>query len=190
MSFPFFTKNIKSKKGQSEDQLKEILTHLAKIILDWNVHKTYKKDKMDTFHFVETVLKELKVNIVLPEALIKFFKDMGSRKGPSKPFKCPYTGKKHTFKTHTQLDDYVLQTKEKNPDFEDKHRESWIILQCYDRHFWCGITTIDSEKWPANDKPSASGCPFLKPLFERYFEGGNAARKASKLIKKKSTDTK
>jgi len=172
-------------EGPSGEQVNNIITELGKVILDWSIHKTYKKDKVDSFQFIEAVLKQLKSKIVLPDQLVKFFKDMGSRKGPSKPYKCPYTSKKHTFKTHTELDDYVLETKEKHPNFEAEQRESWAILQCYDRHFWCGITTIENDKWPANDKPSASGCPFLKPLFEKYFEGGISSRKASKLIKKK-----
>jgi hypothetical protein len=107
---------------------------------------------------------------------------MGARKGPAKPYKCPISNKKMKFKTHTELDDYVLDIKEKHPNFEDSHHNEWITLQCYDRHFWCGIT--DPQKYPEADKPSSKGCPFLKPLFEKYLEGGGFSKK-NNLIKKK-----
>eukprot|EP01091_Cochliopodium_minus_P018753 TRINITY_DN7686_c0_g1_i1.p1 TRINITY_DN7686_c0_g1~~TRINITY_DN7686_c0_g1_i1.p1 ORF type:complete len:327 (+),score=73.07 TRINITY_DN7686_c0_g1_i1:29-1009(+) len=173
-------------EGSSEEDLKNLLTSISKVIIDWSVTKTYKKDKVDTYQFVEAILAHLKIDYKQPEALVKFFKDMGAKKGPEKSFKCPINNKKMKFKNHTQLDDYVLDMKEKHSDFETKYPDEWKTLQCYDRHFWCGITVCDPEKYPEDDKPSSKGCPFLKPLFEKYLEGGILTKKKSNVIKKKN----
>ncbi len=50
--------------------------------------------------------------------------------------------KKHKFKNHQELDEWLLVVRQHYPDLETKFAEDWSFLMLLDRCFWCGIEVI------------------------------------------------
>jgi hypothetical protein len=47
--------------------------------------------------------------------------------------------KKHKFKNHQELDEWLLVMRQQYPDLDTKYAEDWSYLTLLDRCFWCGI---------------------------------------------------
>ncbi len=78
--------------------------------------------------------------------------------------------KKQKFKTHQELDEWLLVMRQAHPDLESKHFEDWNYLLLLDRCFWCGVECKDAFESGERDRPRADGCALGPPAFQKVME--------------------
>lgn len=164
--------------GDSLDECTKLLSAAAKVVVSWNVTKKYDAKKASNLAFVEEVLKALGSKIAIDARIKDVLIDM-HKKGGEKfeaTFQADWAvmpgdkkAKKHKFKSHAELDEWVLARRIEHPDLEAQHPDDWTFLKLLDRCFWCGKEGADSA-WAPKDEPRTNGCAFGPPAFEKVME--------------------
>ena len=136
----------------SEKRLEDIIDTLSNFICKWNITKIYKdnptkKEKEGNCQdFVHDLLEELNIkpDHIFQGALGNFLSEMKKEGKCVMEFqmtdefreKFQIKDKKIRFKTHEELDKFVLKLMEKEVEFELKHKSEWILLKSFDRSMW------------------------------------------------------
>lgn len=179
------------------DGAEKLLRDAAAVVVAWNTQHKLDAKKHSTVAFVEELLRAVgakatvapRVRDVLADAQVKggqkfeatFQADWAVLPGDKK-------ARKHKFKTHEELDEFVLAMRKEHPDLETAHGDDWNYLLLLDRCFWCGVEGTDAAAAAERDRPRTEGCAFGPPAFQKLMdlELGSGPKK-NQVIKKKGS---
>ncbi|KAL0483498.1 hypothetical protein AKO1_014559 [Acrasis kona] len=145
---------------ETQQDIDRVIKTLAKVIVDWNINKTYKstggdkKKEGNCQDFVDDILCQLGVKKDFKGPVKEFMTSL-RQKGTcemifkvdeefSTKFNIP---QKTKFKSHVQLDQFTKKILEIEPHFEMKYKDYWFLLKSYDRAFW-----LKHYKFPSDDR--------------------------------------
>ena len=183
--------------GGSAEAAGAILRAVAAVIVGWNTGRKYDGKKSSTLAFVDEVLRAAGAKTAVA-ARVKDVVGEACAKGGGAKFEAAFQAewavlpgekkaKKHKFKTHAELDEWVLAMRKEHPDLETAHPEDWNYLLTLDRCFWCGIEGTDPATASERDRPRADGCAFGPPASTIVMELElGSGHKKNQLIKKKT----
>jgi hypothetical protein len=133
---------------ESKESIEKISKKLSKIIVNWNENVVYSnkesKNHGNCQTFVESVLHQLGMSFNPSGSLLHFFeriKQTGSSKlvfPISNSFKSKFKldQDEFKFKTHIELDKFVIQLLSIDPEFITHHKDEYLLLKSFDRSFW------------------------------------------------------
>lgn len=164
--------------------------------MNWNVTRKFDRKKNSEFAFVAELMAALGAKRSFPAPVMELLADVAKKN--SDKFDLTFSAewavvpgdkkaKKHKFKTHAELDEWVLVMRKEHPNLEAEHADDWSLLLLMDRLFWCGQESPDLDAMNPRDKARSEGCPFGPPAFHKVLEmdlGGG--HKRGQIIRKKT----
>lgn len=187
-------------QGPDLAKVEKLLSAAAQVIVAWNTGKKFDAKKGSAQNFVTELFAALGAKLSIPRAIgdVLDATQKHHEKLPDLVFSAPWCilpgdkkAKKHKFKSHAELDEWVLARRKEHPNLEVEHADDWDLLVLLDRLCWCGGAGMEREQMQEKDRPREEGCPFGPPAFHKVMEmdlGGGP--KKSQLIKKKSIQDK
>lgn len=200
--------------------VESLLRSVAGVIVSWNTSRSFDLKKNSPLAFVDDVISALKckkleiaprVRDVLSEMQhlqkrkvdVSFSAEWANEEKGGKSLFGKKLLKEHKFRTHEELDEWMLQQRKAFPELESEYPDDWSYLLLLDRCFWCGISADKDDKDDANnsgsaaskkeerdralDRPREDGCAFGAPPFQKVMELElGSAPKKTHIIKKKS----
>lgn len=153
---------------------------MADYICKWNTKKYYKDNTLgqekygNCQDFCNGILEELGINTehifkgALGNFLTKIRKEGKSEMEfeMSKEFRERFKQKedKITFKSHEELDKFVISLQNIEIEFEIKYKSEWLLLKSFDRAFWLRFYKFkDEKKFQPLMKQEEMICPFGNP---------------------------
>lgn len=156
------------------DDLNSVIDKIAKVLLEWNCFYTYSRSKGhctgNCQDFVEALLIELGIEPKFTGALATYLEAIkkegksGAWFKPTEEFKKEFGIKEDIieFKTHAQLDTFVMNLQEQNRLLRVKYSGEWQLMKSFDRGFWLNFyAEPDVTNAPININNSI--CPFGDP---------------------------
>jgi len=125
---------------------------LSNLLTVWNCQREYNSLKHNCQHFVDEVISILGLKINYEGSLGDYLTAIRTRGPQEKYFRNPQ-GKEITFKSHKQLDQYVRDYFQKNPEKNKEIDPDYLLLKCFDRVFWLRYhnSVIKSEEDSSDD---------------------------------------
>ena len=125
-----------------EKSIDEILNDLVKIVIEWNVRRTYSGTFYNCQHYVlEIMRKVLLIENFAETESSQLIKDIVANLQQSADYKWESLLKEEKyqqFKSHKDLDEYVLKKESINID-------EWYFLKTFDRAHWLNLLTINKR---------------------------------------------
>jgi len=119
----------------------ERIKSLCYVISEYNTKMIYNNRSCNCHHFVRDCFHAMGFNLscIMKGQLGSYLQKVRSGKLINeKVFINPITGRKTTFNSHQQLDEYTLDLFKKEPDFEELYPYDYKLLKSFDRGFWMG----------------------------------------------------
>eukprot|EP01080_Neovahlkampfia_damariscottae_P009363 gene9363-1574_t len=124
----------------------EIVDSLADVISEWNVYYKYSQMNGDRRgncqDFVDAIFEKLNIKYE-PKGILAEYLKIIRNKGKSTPifspdddFKKKFKTEEIEFKSHKEVDKYVLDLLKIDPDFENSYPDEYKLLKSFDRGFW------------------------------------------------------
>lgn len=152
--------------------MEEAIEKVAKVVIDWNLNKTYDQSTANCQHFVDDVCRNLGIVTDFPGPLGEYISrlrekgicDMSFSLNPDLREKFEIKATKHTFNTHADLDTFVHKILNKDPLFEENNKQEWALLKSFDRAFWLRhYKSPEDPKYKPLEDDNDSECPFRDP---------------------------
>jgi len=169
-----------------------VVDALCEVISRWNIIKTYDRNKCNCLHFIEDVLDSLGISSKLSYtgALGNFIKNIREKGSSDWNYslpeeliqKCHFKNdvKNINFKTHEELDNFVLQILEYEKQFniDTKYAEDFALLKSVDRAFWLRYFKKNEKIYKhkcekESEKEEFCLCPFGDPRDSKSILGKN-----------------
>lgn len=156
---------------------------MAKVICTWNSTKLYKdqppksKDEGNCQDFVNDILLGIGIKIDFQGPLGSFMKKLKDEGKCKISFemdtnfreKFGVKEKAVEFKTHQELDNFVIKLLKVDNQFDKNYPDHWKLLKSFDRAFWLRFFKFpnDSKYTPctsqSEDDEAICDCPFKNP---------------------------
>lgn len=162
--------------GNQKFTLDETIKKISKVIIDWNVNKTYNQRKYNCQQFIDELCGELGIKLMeFKGPLGKYLSQLREKGRCEIAFpvsddmreKLKIRDELVKFQTHQEIDQFIKDIQEVDPQFEDNYPLDWLLLKSFDRAFW-----LRHFKHP-NDKkytPHSKKCPFKDPTQTASFK--------------------
>jgi hypothetical protein len=131
-------------------QVSEAIDIISNVICHWNAHITYSSTKNNCQTFIDELCRELGITLKFDGALGGFVNDLRTYGS------CDMKYKNMTFKTHQDLDQFVIEEQKKDPKFFQT--SDYTLLKAFDRAFW-----LRSYKEKTKENTPHEACPFGNP---------------------------
>lgn len=163
----------------TEKKLEEVVDKLAKVICKWNTTKLYKdqppknKDEGNCQDFINDILNELNIKLEFTGPMAIFMKKLREKGKCSIEFetddefreKFAIKEKSIQFKSHQELDQFVMKLTKIDSNFQIKYKDHWGLLKSFDRAFWLRFYKFSTnEKFRPFEKQGECSCPFKDPM--------------------------
>jgi hypothetical protein len=148
-------------------ELNSTIDKVAEVILDWNINRTYDQRTNNCQQFVDDLCIKLGIPIKFEGPLGDYLQNLREKGECDLSFPISeemrdQLGIRETkchFNTHSELDKFVLELQNKDPQFEMNYYPEWNLLKSFDRAFW-----LRHFKHEDNDKFTPEhNCPFGDP---------------------------
>lgn len=173
----------------SSDRVTEVIDNLADFIVEWNTTMEYAERPKDhkvqgnCQDFVDALLKKLGISTKFDGCVGEFMSKLRVQGKSDLEFvmdakfreKFARKEKSVIFKTHLELDTFVLDLMKIEPAFgKTSYKKEYILLKSFDRAFWLryfkfpgnetfGYYKIQEEVCDSDDHRKDCGCPFSDP---------------------------
>jgi hypothetical protein len=125
-------------------ELNETISKVAEVILDWNVNRQYNQRNNNCQQFVDELCEKLGIPVKFQGPLGEYLQNLREKGECSLTFPMnddmrSELGIRETecfFHTHADLDKFVLDLQNKDPQFEMNYHPEWNLLKSFDRAFW------------------------------------------------------
>lgn len=130
--------------GGAGFEINDTIDKISKVIIDWNLNKTYNQQSANCQQFVDDLCKALGVPINFEGPLGEYLNNLRSRGEceldfpitPDMRVNLDIKEAKKRFHTHQELDDFVKFLIGKEPMFMENYPMEWMLLKSFDRAFW------------------------------------------------------
>jgi hypothetical protein len=154
-------------------EINATIDKVADVILDWNINKQYGQRNNNCQQFIDDLCEKLGIPTKFEGPLGDYLKSL--RENGECDISFPLSDEirselgikesKVSFDTHADLDKYVLDLQNKDPQFEMNYHPEWNLLKSFDRAFW-----LRHFKHEENPKYTPEhNCPFGDPTQSMFF---------------------
>jgi hypothetical protein len=152
--------------------LPEKLSELAKVIVHWNVEKTFRDS---SYEFIVDVLGALGVELKLPFWLLPFAEQVKKYGFAKFEFQLceplakalANENKALTFSSHAELDQFVMLC-ETIPNFRTTFPDEWKLLKSFDRAYWMNYYSMKTDYDLAKTTDDLISQQIFKMRIEKY----------------------
>jgi len=158
------------KLGKIGFDLDDVIAKITPVIIDWNVNKAYSQRDANCQQFVDELCNVLDIPIKFEGPLGQYLHDLRERGECELEFpisadmrvEMQIRDKKKKFESHRELDEFVLECLQKDPQFENNYAAEWMLLKSFDRAFWLRHFKVKTdEKYIGGCH--LGECPFKDP---------------------------
>jgi len=161
--------------GNIKYSLDDTIKKISKVIIDWNVNKTYSQTKYNCQQFIDELCAELGIKLDFKGPLGTYLSNLREKGRCQIAFPVSDDMRESLkirdelvkFQTHQEIDQFVNDILGRDPQFQDSFPQDWLLLKSFDRAFW-----LRHFKHP-NDKkytPHSKKCPFKDPTQTASFK--------------------